>query len=78
MILHDDRIYLIDFGLAFHDSSIESQGVDLHVFFQTLKSTQDEPLALIEAFKKGYFRIYSKADKVLNRESEIEARGRYL
>jgi Kae1-associated kinase Bud32 len=78
MILYKDRIYLIDFGLAFHDRNIESQGVDVHVFFQTLKSTHDNPDILIKAFKTGYLRFYNGAEKVLERVSEIEARGRYL
>ena len=30
MILRDGRIYLIDFGLAFHELSVEAQGVDVH------------------------------------------------
>src|SRR5512138_196881 len=30
MILRGDRVYLIDFGLAFYDLSVEAQGVDVH------------------------------------------------
>ncbi|MEA2046277.1 MAG: Kae1-associated kinase Bud32 [Euryarchaeota archaeon] len=78
MILKGDRLYLIDFGLASHDQSIEAQGVDLHVFFQTVKSTQDRHESLAEAFKEGYTSTYAQAGVVLKRVEEIEARGRYL
>lgn len=78
MIHQDGRIYLIDFGLAFHEASVEAQGVDVHVYFQTLESTHDSPAELIEAFKMGYSRTYIGADAVLKRAREIKARGRYL
>jgi Kae1-associated kinase Bud32 len=78
MILHDGRIYLIDFGLAFYESSVEAQGVDVHVYFQTLQSTHDRPEELIEAFMTGYSRTYEGAEVVLKRVKEIKARGRYL
>jgi TP53 regulating kinase-like protein len=78
MILRDGRIYLIDFGLAFHELSVEAQGVDVHVYFQTLESTHDRPDELIEAFKLGYTQTYKGAGAVLERVKEIKARGRYL
>ncbi len=78
MILQDGRIYLIDFGLAFHEVSVEAQGVDVHVYFQTLESTHDRPEELIEAFKAGYSRTHKRADAVYERVKEIKARGRYL
>lgn len=78
MIFWDGRIYLIDFGLAFRDSSIEARGVDIHVYFQTLESTHDGSDDLIEAFKAGYGRTCREAEAVLMRVKEIKARGRYL
>jgi TP53 regulating kinase-like protein len=78
MILREGRIYLIDFGLAFHESSVEAQGVDIHVYFQTLESTHDRPEELIESFKVGYIRTYQGAESALKRVKEIKARGRYL
>ena len=78
MVLRDGKIYFIDFGLAFHGQNLEAQGVDVHVFFQTLKSTQDEPQDLIEAFERGYSKTCPRAQEVLARVKEIEARGRYL
>jgi len=78
MILYRNRIYLIDFGLAFYDQSIEAEGVDVHVYFQTLESTHDRPEELIEAFKRGYSQTYINAKAVLKRVEEIKRRGRYL
>lgn len=78
MILKSGRVHLIDFGLAFYESSVEAQGVDVHVYFQTLESTHDRPQELIDAFRAGYARIYPGAEAVLERVNEIKARGRYL
>jgi len=78
MIVSDGKIYLIDFGLAFYEKSTEAQGVDVHVYFQTLQSTHDRSDELVEAFKRGYLRTYPEAEAVLRRVDEIKARGRYL
>lgn len=78
MILREGRICLIDFGLSFYEKSVEAQGVDVHVYFQTLESTHDRPELLEEAFKIGYASAYSQAAAVLERVKEIKARGRYL
>ncbi len=78
MILCRDKIYLIDFGLAFYENSLEAQGVDVHVYFQTLESTHDRPQELIEAFGAGYARTFGDSGSVLKRVLEIKARGRYL
>ncbi|MDY6866018.1 MAG: Kae1-associated kinase Bud32 [Halobacteriota archaeon] len=78
MIYTGDKIYLIDFGLSYFDQSLEARGVDIHLFFQTLKSTHDKPDELREAFEAGYRSMFSKADEVLGRVQEIEKRGRYL
>jgi TP53 regulating kinase-like protein len=77
MIFHDDRVYLIDFGLAYYDTSVEALGVDVHVLFQTFVSTHNNPEMLIKAFSKGYCESFSEADDVLQRVKEIERRGRY-
>ena len=78
MILTRGKICLIDFGLSFYEKTVEAQGVDVHVYFQTLESTHDRPGELMEAFVAGYIRTYAQADAVLQRVKEIKARGRYL
>ncbi|MDY6965880.1 MAG: Kae1-associated kinase Bud32 [Halobacteriota archaeon] len=78
MILSGGKIYLIDFGLSYFDKSVEARGVDIHLLFQTFKSTHDEEERLREAFEVGYKRLFPKASEVLKRVIEIEQRGRYL
>jgi Kae1-associated kinase Bud32 len=71
------KLFLIDFGLAYIDRTLESRGVDIHVLFQTFESTHNDHEELIEAFKKGYSRTLSGSDEVIRRVKEIESRGRY-
>lgn len=78
MILSRGRICLIDFGLSFYEKTVEAQGVDVHVYFQTLESTHDRPRELMEAFVAGYMKTNPQAEAVLQRVKEIKARGRYL
>ncbi len=73
----DGKLFLIDFGLAFIDKSLEARGVDVHVLFQTFESTHEEHEVLIQAFKRGYSGTFSGADEVIKRVGEIESRGRY-
>ena len=78
IILREGRCVLIDFGLAYFSNEIESRGVDVHVLFQTLESTTDAYPSLKDAFCHGYRAEFPEADSVLEREREIERRGRYL
>ena len=77
IMLRDGKLFLIDFGLAYIDGTLEARGVDIHVLFQTFESTHEGHEELIEAFKKGYKRTFPGADEVIQRVSEIESRGRY-
>jgi TP53 regulating kinase-like protein len=77
MIFHDNRVYLIDFGLAFYDNSLEARGVDVHVLFQTFESTHNDHETMITSFSDGYRTTFSDADNILQRVKEIESRGRY-
>ncbi len=78
MVLSDDRLYLIDFGLAYYDTSLEARGVDVHVFFQTLDAMYDDARLFKEAFLRGYARHCSDVAQVIERVDEIALRGRYL
>ena len=78
MILSRGRICLIDFGLSYYEKTVEAQGVDVHVYFQTLESSHDRPEELIGAFAAGYIKTNPQAEAVLQRVKEIKARGRYL
>src|SRR5512136_1273182 len=71
MIVSSGRVYLIDFGLASYDRSLEARGVDVHVFFQTLEATDDRFPALKDAFIAGYARNCSDAGLILEKVNEI-------
>lgn len=77
MILHDNKIYFIDFGLAFIDNKVEPKGVDLHVYFESLKAYFDNWQELKEAFIEGYIEA-GGSKEVVERAEEIEIRGRYV
>ncbi|MDD1699063.1 MAG: bifunctional N(6)-L-threonylcarbamoyladenine synthase/serine/threonine protein kinase [Methanoregula sp.] len=76
---NDGMCVLIDFGLAQVNSEIEQRGVDIHVLFQTLESTAPDSADMLKsAFSAGYADTFAGAASVINREHEIELRGRYL
>lgn len=76
MILSEGKIYFVDFGLAFIDNRIEAKGVDLHVFFESLKAGFENWEKLRDAFIEGYLELGSQ--EVVKRAKEIEERGRYV
>jgi Kae1-associated kinase Bud32 len=78
MILKDNQIYFIDFGLGLFSKKIEDQGTDLNLLYEALKSTHFKILKLCwDNILKGYKQEYKEADKVLKRIEEIEKRARY-
>ncbi len=75
----DGRCVLIDFGLSQVTTEIEQRGVDIHVFFQTLESTEPERAESLKgAFITGYTETFEDAADMIRREYEIGKRGRYL
>jgi Kae1-associated kinase Bud32 len=78
MILKDNRIYLIDFGLGFRSQKIEDKAIDLYLLHEALESTHFNVLKrawkiILETYKQSY----EKAEKVIKTLSDIEKRGRY-
>lgn len=76
MILSDGKIYFLDFGLAFIDNRVEAKGVDVHVYFESLKAGFENWESLKKAFIEGYLEIGK--EEVIKRAEEIEERGRYV
>ncbi len=81
MILYKEKIFLIDFGLGFFSSDIEDKAVDLHLLKTVIKSTHE--YVFPEAFNlvlDSYVKEYNSpdAEKVVNRITDIERRGRYI
>jgi Kae1-associated kinase Bud32 len=79
MILKDDKIFLIDFGLGDFSKRVENQAVDLSVLKEAFKSTHFKHLNLLwESFIKGYKQTNDNFNKVLDTLNDIEKRGRYV
>ncbi|MFN3384094.1 MAG: Kae1-associated kinase Bud32 [Archaeoglobaceae archaeon] len=76
MILSNGKIYFVDFGLAFIDNRIEAKGVDVHVYFESLKAGFENWENLKRAFIEGYLEL--GREEVIRRAEEIEERGRYV
>ena len=76
ILVTDSGLYFIDFGLAFFDERIEPMGMDLHVYFESLKADFDNHIELRLAFLEGYSG-FSRYSQVVRRVEEIEERGRY-
>ena len=76
MILSDNKVYFIDFGLAFHSSRIEDMAVDLHLLRQALEAKHfSNWQKLFEAVLNGY--SSKDKSKVLAQLEKVESRGRY-
>jgi len=77
LILSNSRIYFVDFGLAFFDNKVEPMGVDVHVYFESLKASFENWERLRDAFIEGYL-AEGGSEEVIERAKEIEERGRYV
>ena len=80
MILKDNKLFFIDFGLGFISQKVEDKAVDLHLLKQALEAkhfTHWEKL-LEEVFKSYEKTLGSlEAKKIFERITAIERRGRY-
>jgi len=77
LIKKRDKIFFVDFGLAFYDNKIEPMGVDVHVYFESLKASFENWEKLRDAFIEGYLAAGGNME-VIGRAREIEERGRYV
>ena len=78
MILLDDRVHFIDFGLGEKNSEIEAKGVDLHVLMEALESTHSKYANCFDYVLDGYKKEFKgDANIVVKKIEEIVKRGRY-
>lgn len=70
MIDHNNKVYIIDFGLAQFSERSEDKAVDLHLFWNCIKNEHNE----LYKFKEELLKKYSK--DVLNKLDKLEKRGR--
>src|SRR3989338_2254257 len=77
MILKDDKVYFIDFGLGFFSAKEEDKAVDIRLFKQALESKQYKHFDIcFNAFLQGYKKS-ENSKQVLARLDKVELRGRY-
>jgi len=77
MILKDDEIHFIDFGLSFFSTKIEDKAVDLHLFERGLESKHHKICErCIKAALKGYKQISRHSNEVIKRLEQVKSRGR--
>jgi Kae1-associated kinase Bud32 len=77
MILHNDEVFFIDFGLGFVNQHVEHKAVDLHLIRQALESKHhshfEESFAeLIKGYRKS-----RNFEAVMDRLEKVSSRGRY-
>lgn len=78
MILLDDRIHFIDFGLGEKNSELEAKGVDLHVLMEALESTHSQYASCFDHVLDGYKKeLTDDANLVIKKIEDIVKRGRY-
>jgi TP53 regulating kinase-like protein len=81
ILSNENRLFLIDFGLAERQIEIETKGVDLHLMKRGLQSTHNQIAQ--ECFRNvliGYSKYIGQSftKVILKKIGEIERRGRYI
>lgn len=78
MILYDDKVHFIDFGLGEKNHEIEAKGVDLHVLMEAIESTHSKYSNCFDYVLEGYKKeLKSNANQVISKIEDIVKRGRY-
>ena len=78
MIINNNKINFIDFGLGEKNSDIEKKGVDLHVLMEAIESTHSKYNNCFEYVIEGYKKeLKNNANLVINKINDIIKRGRY-
>jgi len=78
MILKKEKVYFIDFGLAFQNAKYEDKAVDIHLLKQALEAKHFKHWEeLYEEFVKGYKKENPNSRIIFDRLKAVEKRGRY-
>jgi Kae1-associated kinase Bud32 len=78
MILSDDKVHFIDFGLGEKSTEIETKGVDLHVLMEAIESTHSKYSNCFNYVLEGYKEeLKQDAGLIIRKIEEIVKRGRY-
>lgn len=74
MILKDNEIFFIDFGLGFASQKTEDKAVDMHLLKQALNSKHYE---IAEECFNEILKAYNPGKEFIERLEKVESRGRY-
>jgi len=79
MILKENKVYFIDFGLGFHSIKAEDKAVDLHLIKQALEAKHFKFWEkLWKAIQQGYeSENKEQSKKILEQLKKVDLRGRY-
>lgn len=78
MILSNERIHFIDFGLGEINQDVEAKGVDLHVLMEALESTHSIYANEFKYVMEGYTQSFKgNPVEVEHKIKDIVKRGRY-
>jgi len=78
MIMVNDKVHFIDFGLGEKNAEVEAKGVDLHVLMEAIESTHSKYSNCFNYVLEGYKKQYKdNANSVIKKIEEIVKRGRY-
>jgi len=77
-VKEENKVYFIDFGLAFHSQKIEDKAVDIHLLQQALEAKHFTIYKkCIEIILESYEKTADKGKEIIQRIKVIESRGRY-
>jgi Kae1-associated kinase Bud32 len=79
LILTDNEVSFIDFGLSFQNGKYEDKAVDIHLLKQALEAKHFENWKILyKKFEDGYRSINKEqTEKTFNQLVKVEKRGRY-
>lgn len=78
VIVKDDELYFIDFGLGYFSERTEDRATDLRLLLQVLNASHHEVSEdSFYSILKGYRQIFEDSSDVINRLDEMEDRTRY-
>ena len=77
LLMGEDELVFIDFGLGYFSERVEDQAVDLLVFRKTFEATHFDLPQGWKGVCEGYRAACEDAEKVFKQMEEIEARARY-
>lgn len=77
LILANENIYFIDFGLGEKSKDVEKRGVDMHLLMEALKAAHMNK-QLFQWVFESYEENMEDGDEIIKKVREIEKRGRYM